>query len=130
MAVYVFLIGRILLGGFFLFMAVQHFSAVGQLSRYAGSKGVPAPRLAVLGSGALLLIGGLSIVTGIWPGLGVLAIAGFLIPVSLLMHAFWSVDDPQAQQMEFSQFSKNLALLGATLALLAVETPWPLSLLS
>lgn len=130
MAVYVFLIGRILLGGFFLFMAVQHFSPVGQLSRYAGSKGVPAPRLAVLGSGALLLIGGLSIVTGIWPGLGVLAIAGFLIPVSFLMHAFWSVDDPQAQQMEFSQFSKNLALLGATLALLAVETPWPLSLLS
>jgi hypothetical protein len=52
----------------------------------------------------------------------------FLIPVSVTMHNYWADKDPQTRQTNEIQFHKNVALLGAALALLAIPEPWPLSL--
>ncbi|RME76633.1 MAG: DoxX family protein [Chloroflexi bacterium] len=123
-----FLIGRILLGLFFLMNAVSHFSRAEMLTGYAASKGVPAPRLAVLGTGVLLLIGSLSILTGFQPVIGVIALVLFFLPVTFMMHNFWAVQDEQTKMMEMVQFMKNMALLGAVLTLLAIPQPWPFSL--
>jgi putative oxidoreductase len=125
---YLFLLGRILFGGFFLFNGYRHFSGVSAMTPYAASKGVPAPRLAVLGSGVLLVLGGLSVLLGVRPKWGVLCLALFLIPVSLAMHNYWADKDPAMRQNNEIQFHKNLALLGAALTLLAIPEPWPLSL--
>lgn len=54
-------------------------------------------------------------------------IAGFLVGVSPLIDDFWRMDDPNQRLNELAHFSKNLALLGATLALAAVPEPWPAS---
>jgi hypothetical protein len=43
------------------------------------------------------------------------------------MHAFWQAEG-QVRTMDQIQFMKNLAILGAILMLLAIPTPWPLSL--
>ncbi|GIV78815.1 MAG: hypothetical protein KatS3mg050_3209 [Litorilinea sp.] len=120
-----FLIGRIIVGVYYLMMAFNHFTRVGMLSGYAQSKGVPAPTLAVIGSGVLLLIGGLSVLTGYQPVIGVIALVLFFLPVTFMMHNFWAVEDEQAKQMEMVQFTKNLALLGSALMYLGVPTPWP-----
>lgn len=125
---YVFFAGRLLLGGFFLWMGLQHLRNLENMSGFAASQGVPAPKLATAGSGVLLLVGGASVVTGIAPLLGVLALAAFLVPVTLKMHAFWAIEDPQARSLQMTQFLKNVALLGATLLLVAIEQPWPISL--
>jgi putative oxidoreductase len=98
------------------------------MAPYAASKGVPAPQLAVLGSGVLLALGGLSVLLGVRPKWGVLSLALFLIPVSFAMHNYWTDRDPQMRQNNQIQFSKNLALLGAALMLLAIPEPWALSL--
>jgi len=90
------------------------------MTGYAQSRGVPAARTAVLGGGVLLLLGGLSVLLGVWPDLGALLLAVFLIPTALLMHGFWKETDPQAKQMEQIQFSKDLALAGASLMLLGL----------
>jgi hypothetical protein len=42
------------------------------------------------------------------------------------MHNFWKVEDPAQRQNDMINFSKNVALAGAALALLGVEE-WPLS---
>jgi putative oxidoreductase len=42
----------------------------------------------------------------------------FLLPVTLLMHDFWSVADSTAAQMQQVMFMKNLALLGAALLIM------------
>ena len=123
-----FLIGRILYGGFFLMSAFNHFTQAGAMAPYAGSKGVPSPTLSVYVSGLLLLIGGASILLGLYPLVGVAALVLFLIPTSLMMHNFWAIEDPQQQQAEMIQFMKNIALLGAALMFLMIETPWPFSL--
>ncbi len=123
-----FLIGRIIVGAYFLFNAFNHFTRVNMMAGYAGSKGVPAPKLAVLGSGVLLLIGGLSILTGFQPIIGVIALVVFLLPVTFMMHNFWAVKDPMQKVGEMVNFLKNLALLGSALMFLAIPQPWPFSL--
>jgi putative oxidoreductase len=125
---YLFLLGRILFGGFFLINAFRHLTGFSAMAPYAASKGVPAPKMAVFGSGLLLALGGLSILLGAKPRWGVLFLALFLIPVSFTMHNYWADKDPQARQMNEIQFHKNLALLGAALMLLAIPEPWALSL--
>lgn len=123
-----FLIGRILLGGYFLRSAYNHFRYLPMMAGYAGSKGVPVPKLAVAGSGLLLLIGGLGILLGVWISWAVLALALFLIPVTFKMHNFWKDTDQVAQMNNSVNFFKNLALLGAILILLMIPEPWEFSL--
>jgi putative oxidoreductase len=114
------LIGRLLFTALFLVSAANHFTNTAAMTGYAQSRGVPAARAAVLGGGVLLLLGGLSVLLGVWPDLGALLLAVFLIPTALLMHGFWKETDPQAKMMEQVQFSKDLALAGASLMLLGL----------
>lgn len=123
-----FLIGRIIVGVYYLFNASNHFMRLEMMAGYAGSKGVPAPKLAVLVSGVLLLVGGLSIITGFQPVIGVIALVLFFLPVTVMMHNFWAVQDQMAKMSEMANFTKNMGLLGSALMFLAIPLPWPLSL--
>lgn len=109
------LVGRILFGGYFLMMGLNHFMKMGMLSGYAQSKGVPMPKIAVAGSGLLLLAGGLGYLFNQYVIYAGLALILFLIPVTFQMHAFWRVKDPQMKMSDMTNFMKNLALLGAVL---------------
>jgi uncharacterized membrane protein YphA (DoxX/SURF4 family) len=123
-----FMLGRILLGGYFAYNGFNHFRMITMMSAYAQMKGVPVPKASVAFSGALLLIGGLSILLGVYPTVGVVALTLFLIPVTYLMHAFWKIQDPMARMGEMVNFTKNAALVGAALTLLAIPQPWTVSL--
>jgi putative oxidoreductase len=125
---YLFLIGRVLYGGFFVLAGLDHFRYVNMMAPYAGSKRVPAPRMSVLGSGLIVLLGGLSILLGVRPPVGVLFLTLFLLPVSFMMHNFWAATEPQSRLADFVHFKKNIALLGAAWMLLLIPRPWPWSL--
>jgi hypothetical protein len=43
------------------------------------------------------------------------------------MHDFWGIEDPNQRVNEMVNFTKNMALLGAALALMGVEETWPAS---
>ena len=122
-----FLIGRLLFGGFFLYNGINHFRQRKNLAQYAASKKVPAPEAGVIASGAALAIGGASLILGIKPKWGAAAILGFLAGVSPVMHDFWRHEDPNQRMNELINFSKNLALLGAAVALMGVDEPWEAS---
>jgi uncharacterized membrane protein YphA (DoxX/SURF4 family) len=122
-----FLLGRLVFGGFFLYNGINHIKNRKMMAQYAASKHVPAPELAVVGSGVALLVGGASIISGVKPKVGALAIIGFLAGVSPVMHDFWKHEDAQQRQNDMIHFMKNLALLGGAVALLGVEEPWPAS---
>jgi uncharacterized membrane protein YphA (DoxX/SURF4 family) len=123
----VFLLGRVILGGFFLYNGINHFKQREGMVGYASSKNVPNPELAVIASAVLLTAGGASLMLGVKPKFGLLPLLGFLAVVSPTMHDFWNETDPQSQQQQMIHFSKNMALLGAILALMGVEE-WPASL--
>jgi uncharacterized membrane protein YphA (DoxX/SURF4 family) len=119
-AAVVLLTGRLLFGLVFAFQGVNHFQNVDYMTGYAESKGVPAARLLTVTSGVMLLVGGLAIAAGAYPTLGVGAIAVFLVATTPILHDFWTVPEEQAES-EMTHFLKNLELLGAALAFLAIS---------
>ncbi len=123
-----FLLGRLVYGGYFVYNGVNHFLNHQMLTGYAGSKGVPQPHVAVSGSGAIALAGGLSIALGVQPKIGAGLILTFLLGVSPQMHNFWAIEDPNQRMADMVNFTKNMALVGAALTFMSLPEPWPVSL--
>lgn len=121
-----FLLGRVIFGGFFLYNGINHFRETEALAQYARAKNLPEPETMVMASGAAMALGGASIILGVKPRLGTLAIMAFLATASPLFHDFWTAQDPQQKQSDLVHFSKNMALLGAALALTGIKE-WPAS---
>ena len=122
-----FLIGRILFGGYFLYNGINHLRNKRQLAPYAASKGVKNPEFSVAVAGIPLIVGGTSLLLGIKPKIGAIAVLGFLAGVSPIMHDFWRNQDPNERQSNMINFMKNAALAGGALALMGVEEPWEAS---
>ena len=126
--IYLFLLGRILVGGYFIMSGYNHFKNLRGLTGYAQSKGVPMPKAAVLLTGAMMFLGGLGILLGAYIELSVLLLSVFLVITTFQMHQYWKISDQMARMGEEINFKKNLALLGALLIMLAIPLPWAMSL--
>lgn len=118
-------IGRFFFSLIFILSSVNHFKPA--TAQYAASHGVPAAPVLVPLSGALALLGGLSVLLGYKPRIGAWLLIIFLIPVTLMMHNFWAVSDPQMHQMQMINFMKNLSMLGGAI-LIAYAGGGPFSL--
>lgn len=97
---------------------LRQASGTGKLLGFAGvvawmnAAGIPAA--------GLLLV--LTILLEIGGGL---ALAVFLVPVTLIFHGFWHADAAEFQN-QLNHFLKNLAILGAMFAIVKTETlRWP-----
>jgi len=117
--------GRIMFGGYFVYNGIRHFVDREMLIGYAKSKGVAWPRLAVLGTGAMLVAGGLSLLTGIKPKLGAGLVTGFLAGVTPQMHDYWNASDQMQRMNDKVNFTKNLALIGGAAFAAATRDRWP-----
>jgi putative oxidoreductase len=106
-------LGRFLFALIFLMAGANHFSS--QTIAFAASQGVPLASIAVPLSGVLAIAGGLSILLGYRARLGAWLIVVFLVPVTLMMHKFWTVQDPVMAQMQMILFMKNVSMLGGAL---------------
>jgi uncharacterized membrane protein YphA (DoxX/SURF4 family) len=107
------LIGRILYCALFIGSGIGHFADLEGSTRVAEARGVgSASRAGVIVSGVAFIVGGVSILFGIWGDLGALLLIITLIPLTFLMHRFWSDRDPAERQTQLSMFMKNIALLG------------------
>ena len=84
---------------------------------YSRAASFPAPYLAGWPAGVWLLAASLSIALGIWPDLGSLMVAVFVVPAGLYFHRFWTLEDPAQRQMQSGNLFRNVAFLGASLAL-------------
>jgi putative oxidoreductase len=114
------LAGRILFVILFLGSAFGHLTQSQGMAGYAASKGVPAARAAVLLTGVMQLVGGLSVLFGVWGDLGALVLFLFLAPTAVIMHGFWREKDAGARAMDRVHFLKDLALAGAALMIAAL----------
>lgn len=124
---YLFILGRILYGGFFVINGINHLVKVGPLADYAASKKIPAPKIAVVVSGFMILLGGLGVLLGVYVSWSLLLISIFLVIVTFTVHNYWVVTEPTQRLPEMINFMKNMALLGASLMLQFLPVPWPQS---
>jgi putative oxidoreductase len=109
----VVVLGRFFFALIFLMAGANHFSK--QSMGYAVSAGVPLASIAVPLSGVLAIAGGLSILLGYRAKLGGWLLVLFLVPVTLMMHKFWTVQDPMMEQIQMILFMKNVSMLGGAL---------------
>jgi putative oxidoreductase len=65
----------------------------------------------------IALVGGLSVLLGYHTRLGAWLLVIFLVPVTLVMHNFWSISDPMTLQIQKAMFMKNLAMIGGALVI-------------
>jgi putative oxidoreductase len=121
----VVVLGRFFFALIFLMAGANHFNK--QTIGYAASQGVPFASIAVPLSGVVAIAGGLSILLGYRAKLGAWLIVLFLVPVSFMMHKFWTVTDPMMAQLQMILFMKNVSMLGGAL-LISQFGAGPLSL--
>jgi len=118
-------LGRLSFAAIFLLAGLNHFSQ--QTIAYAANAGVPFASIAVPLSGVIALLGGLSILLGYRAKSGAWLIVIFLIPVTLMMHNFWTVKNPMMAQMQMVMFMKNASMLGGALLITQLGAgPWSL----
>lgn len=120
------LIGRLLLGGFFLYYGLSKFTALAGTAGYIASQGLPMPGVLAFLTAALETLGGLALLIGFQARIAALALAGFTLLATFIFHAFWAVPAEQAFVQQL-MFMKNLALTGGLFMLVALGSG-PLSL--
>ncbi len=116
------LVGRILFGGYFAFVAGYrtHVKAGKMLEGFARSVNFPLAALAGWPTGVWLILGGLSVALGVWPEIGALMIAGFLAVAMIGFHRYWEVEDPTQKQTQEILFWRNVFGIGACLIFFGV----------
>jgi putative oxidoreductase len=96
--------------------------------------GVPVSLVPVLiiGARTLQLIAGTALVLGIYPRVSAIALLLFLIPATLMAHAFWQVAGTPLYPVQLINFFKNVCMAGGLVfiaaardqpALLPLSTP-------
>jgi uncharacterized membrane protein YphA (DoxX/SURF4 family) len=112
--------GRVLFVALFLNSGVAHFVQRRGMVGYGQSVGAPAPELMVPVTGAMLVLGSLSVLLGVWMDIGLLLLVMFLVPTAYFAHGFWRLSDPMERAGQQVHYLKNLALAGACLVMLFV----------
>ena len=116
-------LGRLFYALMFLVAAPNNFTK--QAVAYAASQGAPLASIGVPLMGVVSLVGGLSILLGYRARIGAWLIVVFLVIVTLIMHKFWGLPNPQMAQMQMVNFMKNLSMCGGALLITQFGAgPW------
>ncbi len=107
------LIGRIALAVLFVIFGFMKIGTYAGMVAYAAAAGVPFPEAAIVLAIIIELLGGLMIIIGFKTKWAALAIALFLIPVTLYFHTNF------ADQVNMTMFWKNASIFGGMLVLAA-----------
>lgn len=114
------LLGRIMIAAMFLLTTVigdiPHFS---DTAAAMGAAGVPLPTVMLIGAIVFKLAGGLSVAVGYRARIGATLLLVFLLLATYFFHDFWTLEDPQARQMQMLQLMKNASMMGAMLLIIA-----------
>ena len=114
-------VARLAIGVPFVYMGYQGFKEPGGRVNAVKNVGIPDEYAdaAVRLNGAVMVLGGLAVGTGICSRLGGLAVTASMVPTTLAAHSFWKDTDPKARNANRIQFLKNLGMVGGLLAVAA-----------
>jgi putative oxidoreductase len=119
---YVLITARVLMSIMFLLNGLNLISQSLAIHEMA-AHGVPASLIPVmiLGAQALQLVASIGLIFGIYPRLAALALILFLIPATLMAHAFWQAAGTPLYTVQVINFFKNVCMAGGLLFLAATK---------
>lgn len=113
-------VGRALVGALFVVSGIGKILGFAGVAGWMASMGLPFASLLLAATIALEVGGGLALVTGFQARWASLGLALFLVPVTLIFHAFWGAGAAEFQN-QLNHFLKNVAILGAMLVIFDIE---------
>jgi putative oxidoreductase len=113
---YALITARVLMSLMFLLNGLNLISQSLAIHEMA-AHGVPASLvpLMILGGQALQLVASLGLIFGIYPRIAALALILFLIPATLMAHAFWQAAGTPLFTVQVINFFKNVCMAGGLL---------------
>ena len=108
------ILGRLLLGFYFAWAGIHHFTALAPLTQSMAARGVPAARLVLLTGSAFQTLCGIALILGFWPAWSALGLALFTIVASIMFLDFWNKEG-EARAGAIGTWKTNLALIGGLL---------------
>jgi putative oxidoreductase len=113
------LVGRILLAIIFIVSGFGKITGYDGTAGYMAAKGMPMVQVLLPLTILVELGGALLLLVGFKARWAALLLFLFMIPVTLIFHAFWGLPDANAAQMQQIHFLKNLAIMGGMLMVYA-----------
>lgn len=111
----------VLFGGVLAFVGLDHFLDLEAMAGYAAFEGLPAPKAAVVRSRVLLVLGGLSIASGVLPSIGTAGLSLLRLASAVTTPDVWTQEGGDAQD-ETTVFLENLFGAGAAPVFLALAS--------
>jgi len=112
------LVGRVLIASLFLISGIKKVLGFTATAGFMASKGLPMADVLLVLTIIIEIGGSLALILGWQARWGATALLLWLIPVTFIFHAFWSVPDAEVG-MQTIQFHKNLVLMGGLLYIIA-----------
>jgi putative oxidoreductase len=107
------LVGRTLLSLIFLWSGFGKITGFAGTAGYMASKGLPMVEVLLVITIIIELVAAAMIIVGWKARLGATALFLWMIPVTVIFHAFWAVP------AELTMFMKNLSIMGGLLMVMA-----------
>lgn len=108
---------RASLGTLFFILGLTKAFGFSGVAGWMVSSGLPFAKVLLVLTIAIEVGAGLLLIVGRQTRWAALALALFIVPVTLVFHAFWNADAASFQD-QLTHFLKNLAILGGLLLLL------------
>ena len=116
------LIGRFLLGLYFILPAIQKITDFENMSAYMQAHDVPLISVLLPLTILIQLTAGAALIVGFKGKIAALILAGLTLVISIYMHNFWGMEEGVTRMHEMQNFVKNMAIMAGLLVVAALGT--------
>jgi len=120
---YAMVAARVLVAAIFMMTGLNIIGSAVAAHEMA-AQGIPVSLVPVLINAArvLQLIAGTGLILGIYPRISALALLLFLIPATIIGHAFWETIGTPLYPAQLINFSKNVCMAGGLILIMATRS--------
>jgi putative oxidoreductase len=107
-------LGRVLLGGFYVYAGVHHFFIMPPLTAMISARGIPFARIVLILGSLFQIVAGALFILNIFTVAAALGLIVFTIAASIMLLNFWDMDEPMRQTAK-TAWQTNTAIVGGLL---------------
>jgi putative oxidoreductase len=108
---WIWIVGRIGLGGLFVFGAVHHYLDFGPIAQQIADRRLPFPRAILIFGSVFQAVCGLLLMVGMYAAYAALGLVVFTIAASAMLLDFWNMTGSQ-RQGAITTWQSNIAIVG------------------
>jgi putative oxidoreductase len=116
------LLGRFLMGGYFIMPAVSKLNNFSGTSAYMEQHNVPMVSVLLVVTIIIQLVAGAAIIVGFKGKQSAFILAALTLVISLFMHNFWVMEEGIARSHELQNFFKNMGIMAGLLMITGLGT--------